>query len=513
MAILENYKIKAKKLYLVDNSENLEEVVTDTNLKDKIENLETIKLSKDQNDIIITAGQVELGTTMGDITFGSQLAPQGISLLAQGTDESGIDVRCDYIRSLSQMQDSWDASKDGESIASVSSIIMPDDNFGFSYELASTEKIDNESKSLYTYVNHQMLSAGYVNRIGESETRIGISIADDEVGDFNSGLKVSNEGVNLVGNIIKINDNNINNLYAPINHTHSEYAGAMHFRGTLGTGGTITNLPAPASIIAGDMYKVITAGQYSSIYAKVGDAFVCGKAGTSTTYSWILIPSGDESFTDTWRAINVNGNSFKGNGISTGLVNFKSGSNITLSTSDNDITINATDTNTTYSFQEGSVDGAFSVTPSGGTAQSVSIHGLGGAAYKASSYFALRSYQDKLSNFYFDDEALPYLNITDLRSSSGYGSTANNWASLNSGAGTTTFGNINYLLLLLGNTDRPYYRKGNQFGLELAFKNDLNYITDASTITSDNTSGMVKIVILNSEPTTKYNGYIYIILK
>lgn len=39
-------------------------------------------------------------------------------------------------------------------------------------------------------------------------------------------------------------------------------------------------------------------------------------------------------------------------------------------------------TNTTYTFEEGTTDGAFSVTPSGGTAQSVAIHGLGSAAYK-----------------------------------------------------------------------------------------------------------------------------------
>lgn len=36
---------------------------------------------------------------------------------------------------------------------------------------------------------------------------------------------------------------------------------------------------------------------------------------------------------------------------------------------------------TTYTFAEGSTNGAFSVTPSGGSAQSVSIHGLGSMAY------------------------------------------------------------------------------------------------------------------------------------
>ena len=45
------------------------------------------------------------------------------------------------------------------------------------------------------------------------------------------------------------------------------------------------------------------------------------------------------------------------------------------------------DTNTTYTFATGSTNGAFSVTPSGGTAQSVSIKGLGSAAYTASTAY------------------------------------------------------------------------------------------------------------------------------
>ena len=42
------------------------------------------------------------------------------------------------------------------------------------------------------------------------------------------------------------------------------------------------------------------------------------------------------------------------------------------------------DTNTTYTFAEGSTNGAFSVTPSGGSATSVKVHGLAALAYKAS---------------------------------------------------------------------------------------------------------------------------------
>lgn len=44
-------------------------------------------------------------------------------------------------------------------------------------------------------------------------------------------------------------------------------------------------------------------------------------------------------------------------------------------------TATETVTNTTYTFEEGTTNGAFSVTPSGSSAQTVSIHGLGDAAY------------------------------------------------------------------------------------------------------------------------------------
>lgn len=47
-----------------------------------------------------------------------------------------------------------------------------------------------------------------------------------------------------------------------------------------------------------------------------------------------------------------------------------------------------TNTNTTYTFAEGTTNGAFDVTPSGGSKQSVPIHGLGSAAYTKSSAYA-----------------------------------------------------------------------------------------------------------------------------
>lgn len=63
----------------------------------------------------------------------------------------------------------------------------------------------------------------------------------------------------------------------------------MVFKGTLGTNGTITSLPTASTSTVGYTYKVITAGTYASISAKVGDIFICSDVPT-----WVMIPSGDE---------------------------------------------------------------------------------------------------------------------------------------------------------------------------------------------------------------------------
>ena len=72
-------------------------------------------------------------------------------------------------------------------------------------------------------------------------------------------------------------DNAIDNLPEP-----------MIFKGSLGTGGTITTLPTASNDNKGFTYKVITAGTYAGQTAKIGDTFI------SDGTAWVLIPSGDE---------------------------------------------------------------------------------------------------------------------------------------------------------------------------------------------------------------------------
>ena len=99
-------------------------------------------------------------------------------------------------------------------------------------------------------------------------------------------------------------------------------AANMVFKGTVGTGGTVTALPTADASTLGDMYKVVTAGTYASTAAKVGDTFICYKSGNS--YSWVLIPSGDD-VEDTWRVIKVNNETALQGGITTGALTFNNG--------------------------------------------------------------------------------------------------------------------------------------------------------------------------------------------
>lgn len=130
---------------------------------------------------------------------------------------------------------------------------------------------------------------------------------------------------------------------------------AVVLKGTLGTNGTITNLPTAESSILGDAYKVITAGTYASQAAKVGDLFICYESGTDT-YAWMLIPSGDD-IEDTWRPVKLDSTQKLGLGTSSGDLIFKnvSGNAITVGYSSGftfDVKTGYTSSNSNYAVKK-----------------------------------------------------------------------------------------------------------------------------------------------------------------
>jgi hypothetical protein len=67
-------------------------------------------------------------------------------------------------------------------------------------------------------------------------------------------------------------------------------AGAMYFKGTIGTGGTAGTALPTTGVKAGDTYKIITDGTYAGQAARIGDLFIA----TASTPAWAYVPSGDD---------------------------------------------------------------------------------------------------------------------------------------------------------------------------------------------------------------------------
>lgn len=142
----------------------------------------------------------------------------------------------------------------------------------------------------------------------------------------------------------KANTEYVNDEIARIETIIEDLPEPMIFKGTLGTGGTIEELPIASAINEGFTYKVITAGTYAGQSARVGDVF------TSNGSEWVLIPAGDD-FNDTWRAIKVNGTEVLNNAISSGAVNFNEGDQLTITFDAETKTLNFNVVNT-YTKQE-----------------------------------------------------------------------------------------------------------------------------------------------------------------
>lgn len=62
----------------------------------------------------------------------------------------------------------------------------------------------------------------------------------------------------------------------------------MRFKGTLGTDGTITEIPT-TDVRVGDTYRVITADTYVGVACEIGDMVIALKNGASTDADWTVV--------------------------------------------------------------------------------------------------------------------------------------------------------------------------------------------------------------------------------
>ena len=130
---------------------------------------------------------------------------------------------------------------------------------------ALTQKGTWETFNNYSHPTYTSASAAAV-KIGRDETGhvvIGGAITASDVGAATSG-------------------HNHDSVYAKKSDLNTLVAAtdAMVFKGTIGTSGTVTALPASHTV--GDTYRVITAGSYAGVNCEVGDLILCIKTGTAS---------------------------------------------------------------------------------------------------------------------------------------------------------------------------------------------------------------------------------------
>lgn len=77
---------------------------------------------------------------------------------------------------------------------------------------------------------------------------------------------------------------------------NSKVTGLFEYKGTIGTGGTVTTLPASHEV--GDVYYVKTAGTYAGVSCEVGDMIICNTAGTTAKNSDWNVVQGNWTATD-----------------------------------------------------------------------------------------------------------------------------------------------------------------------------------------------------------------------
>ena len=183
-----------------------------------------------------------------------------------------------------------------------------------------------------------------------------------------------------------------------------DLAGPMRFIGTLGSGGTITTLPAAAESNKGHTYKVIAKGTYQGIYGEVGDLMI------SNGTAWINVRSGDVP--DGTITNIATGSGLTGGPITTtGTISHADTSSQTSITANGRTYITGvtlddfghvtelstgteTVTDTTYTISTGDDNGQIKVTPSSGSAYNVNVKGLGGQSITDGTAKYLAYYSD-----------------------------------------------------------------------------------------------------------------------
>lgn len=169
----------------------------------------------------------------------------------------------------------------------------------------------------------------------------------------------------------------------------------------LGAYNSFDALPT-SNISEGDWARASEEFIYSDVIVHRGDILIVSSISPVT---WDVLHT--EVDTDTWRPVQVNGTSIDNN-----TLNLKAGTNVSLSQTNGAVTINSTDTNTTYELSGNNA--TVTLTASDGTKQSVTVNNVASANKVAKSLkIQLNGGKTEGTNqFTFDGSAAKTVNVT-----------------------------------------------------------------------------------------------------
>ena len=123
-----------------------------------------------------------------------------------------------------------------------------------------------------------------------------------------SGAKISTTISDATDAAASTGDKKAPTNKAVIDYVNSRLSSAMVYKGTIGTGGTITALPATHE--AGWVYTVKTAGIYAGQECEVGDMIVCVTSGTTANDAHWDVVNGENQITDNSPTLKYDGGTY-----------------------------------------------------------------------------------------------------------------------------------------------------------------------------------------------------------
>ena len=142
-----------------------------------------------------------------------------------------------------------------------------------------------------------------------SGTVIGSDLSSDKIilGSGTVNIKASTYGISTTSPSSLSDDTEVPTSKAVYSAINTALASVLTYKGTIGTGGTITSLPAKHEV--GDVYVVCSDGTYAGQTCEVGDYIICNTAGSNRNNSHWNIVNGENQVDNKSASLSSAGNS------------------------------------------------------------------------------------------------------------------------------------------------------------------------------------------------------------